>query len=89
MASLVGTLISVLVVAAVVYDMARLISPDEPRQPPLARLRGRRAALEAAERWCVGLRLHGRIDAATYRTRMSRLAHGQRTAGRQASARRT
>ncbi|WP_457030774.1 hypothetical protein [Kitasatospora sp. P5_F3] len=38
-----------------VYDSARLVSPDEPRRPPLARLRVRRAALVAAEQWCTGL----------------------------------
>ncbi|MFE1827137.1 hypothetical protein [Streptomyces yangpuensis] len=52
--------------------------------PPLARRRGRRVALEAAERWCVGLRLHNGIDADTYRQRMSLLAHGHRTMSRRA-----
>ncbi|MGK5447317.1 hypothetical protein [Streptomyces radiopugnans] len=66
------------------YDAARLITPHESRCPPLARLRGRRAALEAAERWRVGLRLHGRIDSETYRLRMGRLACGQRTVERKA-----
>ncbi|MEV6210467.1 hypothetical protein [Kitasatospora sp. NPDC051914] len=55
-----------LVLAAVLYDAARLARPDEARRPPLARLRGRRAALEAAETWCAGLRIHGRIDQAAY-----------------------
>ena len=41
--------------------------------------RGRRAALEEAERWCVGLRTHDRIGAAAYQQRMSGLARGQRT----------
>ncbi|MFI7413499.1 hypothetical protein ACIBU0_32980 [Streptomyces sp. NPDC049627] len=44
----------------------------------LARLRGRRAALEEAEVWLVGLRLHHRIDAVTYQRRMSTLARGRR-----------
>ncbi|MCF4135959.1 hypothetical protein L1856_02125 [Streptomyces sp. Tue 6430] len=71
-------LIGTLILAGVVYDIARLITPNEPRCPPLARLRGRRAALEDAERWCVGLRLHGRIDASAYQHRMSGLARGRR-----------
>jgi hypothetical protein len=37
------------------------------------------AALEAAERWCVGLRLHERIAPEAYQRRMSRLARGERT----------
>ncbi|MEU1273218.1 hypothetical protein [Streptomyces sp. NPDC005799] len=79
MAALIALLIGSLLVAAGVYDMARLLTPAESRWPPLARLRGRRAALEEAEQWLVGLRLHGRIDAATYRTRMHSLADGRRT----------
>jgi len=90
--SVIGAVLAVvaaaLILAAVVYDSARLISPHESRRPPLARLRGRRAALEAAERWCTGLRLHGRIDQAAYQQRMADLAHGHRTA-RRAEARRT
>ncbi|WP_229811991.1 hypothetical protein [Streptosporangium pseudovulgare] len=74
-----ATLICVLIAIAMVYDLARMITPREARCPPLARLRGRRAALEAAERWCVGLRLHGRIDASAYQRRMSGLARGRRT----------
>jgi hypothetical protein len=65
--------------AALAYEMGRLITPRESRCPPPAPLRGRRAALEAAERWCVGLRTHDRIDAAAYQRRMSGLARGQRT----------
>ncbi|WP_354637156.1 hypothetical protein [Kitasatospora camelliae] len=68
-----------LVLAAVVYDAARLGRPAEAREPPLARLRGRRAAPEAAESWCAGLRIHGRIDQAAYQQRMADLAHGHRT----------
>ncbi|MGI5254257.1 hypothetical protein [Actinacidiphila glaucinigra] len=71
-------MVDVLVVAAMIYDTARLIATGESRCPPLSRLRGHRAALEAAERWCTGLRLHGRIDAATYQHRMSAGAHGHR-----------
>ncbi|WP_051866135.1 hypothetical protein [Streptosporangium roseum] len=77
--AIVVTLVCVLIAMAMLYDLARMITPREARCPPLARLRGRRAALEAAERWCVGLRLHGQIDPATYRGRMSALAHGRRT----------
>ncbi|MFG2302426.1 hypothetical protein [Actinacidiphila glaucinigra] len=71
--------VGVLVVAAMIYDAARLITTGESRCPLLSRLRGHRAALEAAERWCTGLRLHGRIDVATYQHRMSAIAHGHRT----------
>ncbi|MGW3938516.1 hypothetical protein [Streptomyces sp. NBC_00024] len=81
MTAVVAALIGSLILAAVVYDVARLVTPSESRCPPLARIRGRRAALESAEMWLVGLRLHGRIDAATYRTRMHGLAHGERTQG--------
>ncbi|WP_328690353.1 hypothetical protein OHA74_14425 [Streptomyces phaeochromogenes] len=81
MTVLISALIGSLILAAVFYDMARLLTPSESRCPPLARIRGRRAALESAEMWLVGLRLHGRIDAAAYRTRMHSLAHGERTQG--------
>lgn len=54
--------------------------PRAAASPPLARLRGRRAALEAVELRLVGLRLHHRIDAATYQQRMSGLARGRRRA---------
>ncbi|MDN3029528.1 hypothetical protein [Streptomyces sp. S.PB5] len=79
MTAVVAALIGSLILAALVYDIARLVTPGESRLPPLARLRGRRAALETAEIWLVGLRLHGRIDAAAYRTRMHGLALGERT----------
>ncbi|MET8508330.1 hypothetical protein ABZV60_27375 [Streptomyces sp. NPDC004787] len=67
-----------LIATGVFYEIARLITPDEPRCPPLARVAGRRPALDAAERWAVGLRLHDRIDQAAYQARMAALAHGQR-----------
>ncbi|MFF7642940.1 hypothetical protein [Streptomyces canus] len=90
MSAVIAALIGTLILAAVVYDIVRLITPNEPRRPPLARLRGRRAALEDAEQWCVGLRLHGRINAATYQRRMSGLARGRRRpATRRTAARRT
>ncbi|MEU0022706.1 hypothetical protein ABZ173_34220 [Streptomyces rochei] len=73
-------LIAVLLLAAIYYDIARLISPHQSHLPPLARLRGRRAALEDEERWCAGLLLHGRIDARSYQQRMSSLARGHRVA---------
>ncbi|MER5436111.1 hypothetical protein [Streptomyces sp. NPDC002588] len=63
-----------LLFAAALYDSARLVTARQPLLPPLARLRGRRAALEAEERWCAGLLLHGPIDARPYRQRMSGLA---------------
>ncbi len=77
-AAVIASLVGALILAGIVYDVARLITPDESRRPPLTRLRGRRAALEEAERWLVGLRLHHRIDAATYQRRTSALARGQR-----------
>ncbi|MGW6703853.1 hypothetical protein ACWGDE_03010 [Streptomyces sp. NPDC054956] len=89
MTALIAVLAAALILAGVVYDTARLITPGECRIPPLARLRGRRAALEAAERWCVGLRLHDGIDADTYRQRMSLLARGYRTAPRRSPVRST
>ncbi|MEU6378730.1 hypothetical protein [Streptomyces sp. NPDC046909] len=78
MAGVIATLAGVLILAGIVYDTVRLITPDEPRRPPLARLRGRRPALEEAERRLVGLRLNHRIDEATYQRRMSGIARGQR-----------
>ncbi|EGX61101.1 MULTISPECIES: hypothetical protein [Streptomyces] len=71
-------LIGGLLLVAIFYDICRLIGTYQSRRPPLARLRGRRSALEAEERWCTGLLLHGHIDASSYRRRMSGLAHGQR-----------
>ncbi|WP_328773877.1 hypothetical protein [Streptomyces sp. NBC_00286] len=58
----IAILIGGLLLAAIYYDIARLVSTHQSRCPPLARVRGRRAALEDEERWCVGLLLHGRID---------------------------
>ncbi|MFD7627778.1 hypothetical protein ACFV7Q_17370 [Streptomyces sp. NPDC059851] len=55
MAALIAVLAAALILAGLVYDTARLITPRECRMPPLARLRGRRAGLEAAER-CAGSR---------------------------------
>ncbi|NEE09569.1 hypothetical protein G3M58_24340 [Streptomyces sp. SID7499] len=82
MAAVVATLIGALILLAVLYDTVRLVTPGESRCPPLARLRGRRAALAAAEQWLVGLRMHGRVDAAEYQRRMAALAHGDRVPGR-------
>ncbi|MFB7171909.1 hypothetical protein ACFCYM_13915 [Streptomyces sp. NPDC056254] len=79
MQALIAILIGALILAALAYSIGRLVTPRESRWPPLARLRGRRAALEAAERWCVGLRTHDQIDTAAYQRRMSGLARGQRT----------
>ncbi|MDW4907824.1 hypothetical protein RB628_21330 [Streptomyces sp. ADMS] len=70
--------IGALILAAMAYDIARLITSAESRCPPLARLRGRRAALEHAEQWCVGPRLHDLLDTATYQHWMNSLAHGRR-----------
>ncbi|WP_225804016.1 hypothetical protein [Streptomyces sp. NK15101] len=67
-----------LIAAGIFYDIARLITPDESRRPPLARLAGRRAALAAAERRLIALRLRDRIDAAAYERRMTAIAHGHR-----------
>ena len=79
MGGLVATLIGGLLLAGIVYDAARLLTTQERRCPPLARLRGRRAALEAAECRLAGLRLNARIDRAAYRRRMAGLARGHRT----------
>ncbi|MFD8644188.1 cupredoxin family copper-binding protein [Streptomyces zaomyceticus] len=76
--ALLATLIGALIVAVLAYDIVRLISTGESRCPPLARLRGRRASLAATERWCTGLRLHDRISAGEYRSRMSGIARGRR-----------
>ncbi|MGW2522592.1 hypothetical protein ACWC09_37530 [Streptomyces sp. NPDC001617] len=46
------------------------------------RLREHRAVLETAERRLVRQRLHGRIDATTYRAGMRLLADVQRAPGR-------
>ncbi|WP_063728838.1 hypothetical protein [Streptomyces sp. RTd22] len=88
MEAVLAGLTGALILAAVLYDAVRLITPGEWRCPPLARFRGRHAALEAAERWCTGLRQHGRIDTADYQRRMSLIAHGQRTAHQKTTARR-
>ncbi len=87
MATVIATLVGALILAGIVYDTARLTTPDEPCCPPLARLRGRRAALEAAEQWLVGLRLHHRIDAALYQQRMSDIARGRRRTAARPSTR--
>ena len=58
----IAILIGGLLLAAIFYDIARLVSTYQSRRPPLSRIRGRRAALEDEERWCAGLLLHGRID---------------------------
>ena len=71
-----------LIAAAVWYDILRLSGTKERRCPPLARLRGRDAALAAAERWCTGLLVHGRIDGDEYRRRMRTIALGHRVSGR-------
>ncbi|MFF3951270.1 hypothetical protein ACFYYN_41690 [Streptomyces sp. NPDC001902] len=77
-AAWVPIVVGVLVVTAMIYDTARLITTGESRCPELFRLRGHRAALEAAQGWCTGLWPHGRIDAATHQHRMSAVAHGHR-----------
>lgn len=79
--------ILLLLMVAVVYDIARLVPPSESRFPPLARLGGRKAALEMTEGWCVGLLLRGRIDADAYRCRMGDLARGVRKSHHQVSRR--
>ncbi|GGM05918.1 hypothetical protein GCM10010129_56960 [Streptomyces fumigatiscleroticus] len=72
MAAVIATLTGLLILTALLYDVTRLFGSDEPRRPPLARPRGRRAALEAAELRSVGLRLHHRLDQAAYQQRMPR-----------------
>ncbi|MGW4233637.1 hypothetical protein ACWEF9_30995 [Streptomyces sp. NPDC004980] len=76
--ALLAALVGVLIAAALWYDIARLISTDESRFPPLARLRGPGAGLAATERWCTGLLLYGRIGGDEYRRRMSGIARGSR-----------
>ncbi|MEU5893730.1 hypothetical protein ABZ835_44005 [Streptomyces sp. NPDC047461] len=78
MSTVIVSLLGMAILAGAVHDTVRLIIPRGSRCPPLARLCGRRSAQEATERWCTGLLLHGRITPADYRTRMSRLAHGER-----------
>ena len=73
-----AVLIATLLCAAMIYDTMHLFTPRQTHWPPLARLRGRRAALEAEERWCTGLLLHGRIDGGSYQQRMSGLARAHR-----------
>ncbi|MDH6522204.1 hypothetical protein [Streptomyces sp. SAI-090] len=73
-----AVVIAVLLFAAALYDTARLITSHQSRPPPLALLKGRRAALEAEERHCTALLLHGQIDTHSYQVRMSGLAHGRR-----------
>ncbi|MFF7643947.1 hypothetical protein [Streptomyces canus] len=74
-----AVLFGALLLAGAVYDTAHLLAAGVRRRPSPTRLRGRRAAREAAERRLAALRLHGRIDAATYRRRMAALARGHRT----------
>lgn len=71
-------LIGGLLLAAIAYDTVRLVSTHQSRRPPLAHLRGRRAALEDEERWRTGLLLHARIGTRSYQRHMSGLAHGRR-----------
>ncbi|MFD8645123.1 MULTISPECIES: hypothetical protein [Streptomyces] len=80
MIAVIATVAAGLMIAGIVYDTARMIGPDESRCPPLARLWGRRAALEAAESRLVAVRLRGRIDTAAYQRRMAAIAHGHRYA---------
>ncbi|QUW85459.1 hypothetical protein SMIR_41000 (plasmid) [Streptomyces mirabilis] len=63
-----AVLFGALLLAGAVYDTAHMLAAGV-----------RRAAREVAERRLVALRLHGRIDAATYRHRMAALARGHRT----------
>lgn len=71
-------MIAALLCASTLYNTTRPITPRHARRPPLTRLRGRRAALEAEERWCTELLLRGRIDGRSYQQRMSTLARGNR-----------
>ncbi|CAM5625307.1 hypothetical protein [Streptomyces aurantiogriseus] len=43
MAAVIASVAGALILAGIVHDTARLITTTEPRRPPLARLRGRRA----------------------------------------------
>ncbi|MFF9136762.1 hypothetical protein ACF09G_04205 [Streptomyces albogriseolus] len=73
--TLIGALLFALVLAGLVYDTARLCTLTARHRPSLARLGGRRAAAVATERRLAHRLLTGRIDAATYRRRMTGLAH--------------
>ncbi|MGW5611612.1 hypothetical protein ACWEWI_37235 [Streptomyces sp. NPDC003753] len=46
---MIATLIGLLILTALLYDITRLFGSDEPRRPPLASLRGWRAALEGVD----------------------------------------
>ena len=77
--AMLATIAGAVLLAVVIYDAARLVSVQESRYPPVARLRGQEAALEVTEAWAVGLLLNGRITPEDYRSRMALLARGQRT----------
>jgi hypothetical protein len=64
-----------LILAGAWYDTARMCAPDPAREASRPRPDRR---LETAEKRLVARRLHGRIDAATYRARMHDLAAGRR-----------
>jgi len=71
-----------LILTGALYDTSRLLAPDRSRRMTRPRLREHRAVLETAERRLVRQRLHGRIDATTYRAGMRLLADVQRAPGR-------
>ena len=71
------TLLVALVLAGFAYDAVMLFALTARHRPSLARPVGRRAAA-AAERRLAHRLLTGRIDAATYRRRMTGLAHPTR-----------
>lgn len=80
MTTLIAFLLGTFILAGAVRDTVRLVSPRGVRPPRTARAardRGARAVLEDTEqRWTAQL-LGGRITAAEYRARMSRLAHSE------------
>ncbi|MGW0821300.1 hypothetical protein [Streptomyces sp. NPDC002845] len=72
-----AALLLLLILAGAWYDTARLLASAGSRRPPRPRLPRRRAAVETAGRRLVVRRLHGRVDAATYRARMRSLPDEQ------------
>ena len=80
MTTLIAFLLGTFILAGAVRDTVRLVSARDVRPPRAARAargRGARAVLEDTEqRWTAQL-LGGRITAAEYRARMSRLAHSE------------
>jgi hypothetical protein len=75
--TVIALLLGAFILAGAVHDTVRLAAPRTPRTTRAAQEPGERAVLEDTEqRWTAQL-LGGRISAAEYRARMSRLAHSE------------